>query len=212
MNGMKRLTLSIRAKLDQVLSEVENHEALAQSALQELHESIASARVGLNRVERDEARLQKQKEDARASAQRWRERAKRESDQNDALECLRRGRQAEELSASIAQRLVDQKSIRERLASEVRQLEVRYSELQSRYHLMRTREARARAFETLQHDVAGVGGEMERVFERWEGRVTRSEYEGGVLLDSESDLETRYLEEEERESLLEELQALRGES
>lgn len=212
MNGMKRLTLSIRAKLDQVLSEVENHEALAQSALKELHESIASARVGLCRVERDEARLHKQKEDAQTSAKRWRERAKRESDQNDALECLRRGRQAEELSSSIAQRLVDQKSIRERLAAEVRQLEVRYSELQSRYHLMRTREARARAFETLQHDVAGVGGEMERVFERWEGRVTRSEYEGGVVLDSESDLETRYLEEEERESLLVELQALRGES
>lgn len=212
MNSMKRLTLSIRAKLDQVLSEVENHEALAQSALKELHESIAGARVGLNRVERDEARLNKQKDEAAISAVRWRERAKGEADQDRALECLRRARRAEELVASIAQRLFDQKNIRERLTGEVRQLEVRYSELQSRYHLMRTRESRARAFETLQNDVAGVGGEVERVFERWEGRVTRSEYEGGVIIESGEDLEATYLETEERRELLLELQTLRGES
>ncbi|HTM46898.1 MAG TPA: PspA/IM30 family protein [Polyangiaceae bacterium] len=212
MNSMKRLTLSIRARLDQVLSEVENHEALAQSALKELHESIAGARVGLNRVERDESRLNKQKEESAASALRWRERAKTETDQGRALECLRRARRADELVSSIAQRLLDQRSIRERLTGEVRQLEVRYSELQSRYHLMRTREARARAFETLQNDVAGVGGEVERVFERWEGRVTRSEYEGGVIIDQEEDLEARYLESEERQELMVELQNLRGES
>lgn len=212
MNSMKRLTLSIRARLDQVLSEVENHEALAQSAMKELHESIAGARVGLNRVERDEARLNKQKDDAASSAIRWRERAKAETDQDRAIECLRRARQADEIVTSITQRLSDQKNIRERLTGEVRQLEVRYSDLQSRYHLMRTREARARAFETLQNDVAGIGGEVDRVFERWEGRVTRSEYEGGVIFDNEQDLEARYLETEERQELLVELQTLRGES
>jgi hypothetical protein len=53
---------------------------------------------------------------------------------------------------------------------------------------------------------------VERVFERWEGRVTRSEYEGGVIFDNEQDLEARYLETEERQELLVELQTLRGES
>jgi hypothetical protein len=76
---------------------------------------------------------------------------------------------------------------------------------------MRTREARARAFESLQADLAGLGGDVEQVFEGWEGRVVRSETFGGLSADFEEDLEDRYLKDEERVDLLAELEALRAE-
>jgi phage shock protein A len=211
MKGMRRLSIGFRAKVDEIFSGMENHEALAQSALSDLKESVGGARVGLARLKRDEARLRDEHGAALSKAGVWRDRAKQEGDQDRALDCLRRAKQCQTHADTLDKRLLEQRRASERLACEVRQLENRYSELSSRYQIMRTREARARAFESLQADLAGLGGDVEQVFEGWEGRVVRSETFGGLSADFEEDLEDRYLQDEERVDLLAELEALRAE-
>ncbi len=212
MNTFRRLSIGMRAKLDEVFTGMENHEALAQSALKDLRNSVAMARVGLTRLRNDEARLRREQADAESRAERWKSRAKAEPQDDRAVECLRRAKQCQRTAELLSTRVLEQQRSAERLGEQVRELETRYSELASRYQLMRTREARARAFESLHTDLAGLGGDVEQVFENWEDRVVRSEVVGGLELELDQELELQYARAEEKSELLLELQQLRGEA
>jgi phage shock protein A len=211
MARIKRWTHGFVASIDSMIVQVENHEALATSALRELEQGVARSKVQLMRVERDGRALKQALADEREASQRWRERARREEQQARALECLRRHKRSESRVAELTHNQAEHERIEQQLKRDVQTLERRLLDLRQQRNTMRTRQSRAEAFGVAQGGEL-QDGEIGQIFERWETRVAETEVASGCLIASVDGLDQEFLDEEEAASLELELQALREEA
>jgi phage shock protein A len=212
MARFKRWTRGVVSSIDEFVVQIENHEAQVASALRELEQAVARAKVQLVRVDRDGKALEQSVSDEREAVVRWRERALREPQEARALECLRRHKRAVARARELEQRLLEHQRMEQQLRRDVRALETRLGELREQRNLMRTRQSRADAFGVVQ-GAAGLGTlELGDVFERWETRVTESEVASGCLITSLDSFEDEFVDAEEEAALKLELQALKEEA
>src|SRR6478736_3812693 len=93
MKSLRRWTVGLVAKVDDVLAQVENHEAVAHEALSDMRKSLARSNGQLARVNRDTEALGRELAETIQDAARWRERARTTEQEDKALECLRRARE-----------------------------------------------------------------------------------------------------------------------
>ncbi|MEM8607984.1 MAG: PspA/IM30 family protein [Myxococcota bacterium] len=210
MNRMKRWTMSVTSWVDGVLAQVENHEATVDAAMLQVRRSTAEARVRLKRVERDAEKLRHALRKEEEAVEAWRDRARRAEDQERALECLRRHKRAERQVSTLEERLAEQERAHKELLDGVRRLNGRLAELTERRNVMRARQSRAEAVHGMSSAARPVG-DLEDVFDRWESRVGEIE----ILADDTDPVdsfEADIHDEEERESLEAELEALRRET
>jgi phage shock protein A len=212
MARFKRWTHGFVASIDSMIVQVENHEALATSALRELEQGVARSKVQLMRVERDGRALKQALVEEREASLRWRERARREENQARALECLRRHKRSEARVAELTYNQAEHERIEQQLKRDVQTLERRLLDLRQQRNTMRTRQSRAEAFSVAQGTDALDAGEIGQIFERWETRVAETEVASGCLIASVDGLDQEFLDEEEAASLKLELEALKEEA
>ncbi len=211
MARFKRWTHGFVASIDNLIVQIENHEALATSALAELKQGVARSKVQLMRVERDGRALRQALSDEQEAAKRWRERARREEDEARALECLKRHKRAEARGSELRCNLAEHERVEAQLKRDVQTLERRLFELRQQRNTMKTRQCRAEAFNVVQGSSGLENGEIGAIFERWETRVTESEVASGCLIDSVDGFDEELLDAEEAASLKLELRALKEE-
>ncbi len=208
MSYFKRWASGITARLDWLVGQIENHEALVESAVADMRAKTARAKARLERVRRDGRELRERLATEQAAIESWRERARTCEEEQRALECLRRSHRAQALAQTLATRLTEHERVEAQLAKEVRALEERVGEIKQSYHVMRARQTRAEALASLQQATSGT--DIESLMERWEGKLAESEL-GSDLGSSESDIFDREFScAEEKASLAAELAALRG--
>lgn len=213
MARIKRWTHGFVASIDSMIVQVENHEALATSALRELEQGVARSKVQLMRVERDGRALKQALSDEREASERWRDRARREEHQARALECLRRHKRCESRVSELSHNQAEHERIEQQLKRDVQTLERRLIELRQQRNTMRTRQSRAEAFSVAQGAGSELAeGEIGQIFERWETRVAETEVVSGCLIASVDGLDQEFLDEEEAAALQLELQALKEEA
>jgi phage shock protein A len=194
-----------------MVTQVENHEALAESAIREVRQAGARAHVQLARVRQDGERLRESLSAQVEAEQRWRERARRTAadDEARALECLRRSRAAARRAAELERRVDEHDRVEQQLVQDVGAIQERLSRLEEQRNLLRTRESRAEALCHVR--TADPGAETGALFDRWETRVLEREFESECPPDvahRDDDFETEFDEVEEAESLREELSEL----
>jgi phage shock protein A len=215
MNSFRRWTIGVCAKFDDLLGQVENHEALAAQALRDMRTSLARANGQLARVERDCRVLETEIGTAREHAERWRARAQKEGADDRALECLRRSRAAMSESHKLTERLEDQRRMRDQVRRTIQGLEQKFLDLSGKQRLLSTRQAAAQASEAINAET-GAAGDVEDVFSRWELKLTEKEFtpRGYAYTDDAFDdgFCQEYDKEEERASLEAELSTLRREN
>jgi len=212
MNAWRRWSVSLRGRLDEVVSQIENQGAVVDEAIRDVHRAAARARVQLRRVQRDGSALRQKIEQERKSATEWRERATRlaTEDEKRAVECLRRAKRAERTLAELEGRRLEHERAEKALASDVRAIELRLGSLRERRNVMRTRQSRAEASSALR-DPNDTIVSLDDVFDRWETRVTEMELVGGDdFADSRDAFEDDFVSEEEEDALREELRGLGG--
>jgi phage shock protein A len=212
MARIKRWTHGFVASIDSMIVQVENHEALATSALRDLEQGVARSRVQLMRVERDGRALRQALDEEREAATRWRERARREENEARALECLRRHKRSEARVSELNHNQAEHERIEQQLKRDVQTLERRLVELRQQRNTMRTRQSRAEAFGIAQGHADVESGEIGQIFERWETRVAESEVASGCLVASIDSFDDEFLDAEESASLKLELAALKEEA
>lgn len=211
MNYLKRWTVGIISRIDGMVAQVENHEALVTAALRDLQQATARAQLQLRRVREDGESLGRRLAEEREAVIRWKERATQSvDDEGRAFECLRRSKRAARTVSELERRLEEHARAEDQLAKDVRTLEERLRALKEQRNLMRTRQSRAEALSAVQGSQLQLGGDLEEVFERWETRVAESEFAGGCALESEDTFEDEFVSAEEEAELRSELQALRG--
>ncbi len=209
MARFKRWTHGFVASIDSMIVQVENHEALATSALRDLEQGIARSRVQLMRVERDGRALKQALSEEQESAARWRDRARREESEARGLECLRRHKRSESRVAELTHNQAEHERIEQQLKRDVQTLERRLIELRQQRNTMRTRQSRAEAFSVAQGQGDVADGEIGQIFERWESRVAETEVASGCLVASIDSFDEEFLDAEEAASLRLELAALK---
>jgi phage shock protein A len=212
MTRIKRWTHGFVASIDSMIVQVENHEALASSALRDLEQGVARSKVQLMRVERDGQAMRQALSDEREAAVRWRDRARREGHEARALECLRRHKRCEARVAELATNQAEHERVELQLKRDVQTLERRLVELRQQRNTMRTRQSRAEAYSVVAGSGDAENGEIGEIFERWETRVAESEVASGCLVASIDSLDDEFLDAEEEASLKLELRALKEEA
>jgi phage shock protein A len=196
--------------MDGMVSRIENHEALAQSAIRGVRQAAARANVQLRRVREDGERQRRRLEELREAEVAWRERAraKAEEDESVALECLRRGKEAARRSAVLARRLAEHERIEAQLAADVAKIDERLTVLEEQRNVLVTRQSRAEALSSVRDAHEPIGADPDEIFGRWETRVAEREYEGGCF-DRGDVFEEEFTRAEEESELRAELAELR---
>lgn len=213
MKNIKRVTKTIGAKLEWFISQIENQEAVAKSALNEAEHYHASAKVRLNRLKSEGKKLEAEISKLQKEESLWIERAKRhgETNREKALECLKRSQKVKancEERQRIAAKQQEQVLILEQQISEVGS---KLADMRSKLSTLRAREACQSTSQALHENVNGKNfGELDRIFEQWEDRVLLSEFETMGSVSEDYELEQSLQSEEETaelESLLDSILA-----
>ena len=211
MGYFRRFTSGVVARIDELALQVENHESLADAALQQLQAATARAQARQAVVRRDGEALRSALGKERDATGQWKERALRlGNDEVRALECLRRSKRAQQKALELETRCADHARAERELAKDVLLLVERLGSAREQRNLMRTRQTRAEALASVQGNGLALGGELAAVFQRWEEQVMQTELAGGCRVDAQDDLEHELLGEEEQSTLRAELAALRS--
>lgn len=208
MSFFKRMTSGVVSRIDWMVSHVENHEALAERAIQQMQQAGARARVQLARVNKDGIQLRARIKEEQQNHQRWQQRAVQfaNSDQDRALECLRRSKMAEKNFHNLNERYREHEHAQHKLSKDIQTIEERIKELKEKLNLMRTRQSRAEAVTAI-GKVNPNGTHLDDVFERWEMSISETEIYSG--LDHQQDqFEKEFMDQEEENDLLAELSLL----
>ena len=212
MKTIKRWTTGIFSRVDWAVSQIENQEALINSALKESREAVAKAKVQMARVRQDGVRLEKALQTEEDNVSRWQMRAVQcgKSDEARALECLKRSKLATVQRDRLAGRVQEHRQVEKQLAKDVAALEGRFAELLEKRNLLRVRQSRADAMTSIQACNSESGADVDEIFERWEIRVTEKEL-GTEAVVSVDPLEESFFMAESEAELQDELQQLLGE-
>ncbi|MBK1859447.1 PspA/IM30 family protein [Cerasicoccus arenae] len=188
-----RYRISLSSRIEHVLDQVENHEAVVAAAVKEAQQHSALARVKLQRVRRDGETLRQRADQLATEATRWEERAAdcAATDRERARECLRRRRMAEEEQARLTHEASEHERLEQQLTADLRRVDERVRELQRRRHTLAAREQRAEAAVLTAPGEIGLLDDIEDVFERWEGKLTVNEIRADLDCDSFSDAFTQ---------------------
>jgi phage shock protein A len=105
---LKRLVATVSAGFEDFVAKVENHEAVADCIIDEVRQAAARVRVQHARARSRILRLEREGDELIAERSRWNGRAVSlaASDETRALECVRRGRRAENRLGAVEAQLV----------------------------------------------------------------------------------------------------------
>jgi phage shock protein A len=179
--------------LDDVVAELEDHDALIGAALRELEDAERSAKRELERVSSDGVTLRNRLAQERVNAAAWRLAAARQSSDVDALELLRQARRARNRARHLLLRLEEHSTAEGRLTNHATSLRERIETLKRQHQLMRTRTAQAEAMPALSLDP------IEELFERWDMTLSRAEHLGDPFDEMHREEEERAVRQELRE-------------
>lgn len=211
MSILKRLSATMFSRVDQVVSEIENHDAIIESAVRDNQRALAKARVRFNRLKADGQRLARRLADLQASEAQWTRRAqdKAEQDEQTALRCLQKRRECRRRIAGTEQTLAEHRKTEDRLAKELETMDERVKRIGQQRNLLRSRQSTAEAMRTFKaiEDCSYI--DIDDTFEKWEVKVTEAELVSDGF-DTTDDLEQAFIEAEELEELQHELSELAG--
>ncbi|MEM9158629.1 MAG: PspA/IM30 family protein [Verrucomicrobiota bacterium] len=207
MKKIKRWTASIVTSFDNVIKQVENHEAVVTSSIKELQEAAARAKVKLGRLKRDLDHMESKVSQLKSDSSLWQDRAVKlkDSDKAKAIECLRRRKRIDEEIKRLETEIPKHSSLMSRFESDVSKLETRIEELKRKKRTFSCRESRAKALSVAHSDPLEADEDLEDIFERWEIKLTEAEIGSSLPADT---LEDEFLKKEEEEALEAELDSL----
>lgn len=177
MSIFKRLSATLISRVDQVVGEIENHDAVIQVTLNDMRKKVAEAKVRLGQVHREKARLQQQCQELRENAQRWRQRAVEcaDADEKKALECVSRSRFCEQKEAKIRQAMDQFSQTADRLGQDIEASEQRLTEMKQKLTLMRARQSTNSAINATSEMNQNVENQLDEAFDRWEINISQAE-------------------------------------
>ena len=203
MNTLKRWTSGVISSVDWMITQVENHEALVNSAIDDMQRSGAKARVQLNRVIADGKNMRNRLTELKIRETQWRERAviTASADEARALECLKRHKRTQRDIKSLEDQISEHSRVEKQLVFDLGSIDERLAKLKTQRNLLRTRQSRAEALRAFQNDDSHLISEIGDIFERWEAKVGEYEMQGSCGVGLGDELEGEFVSQEETAEL-----------
>lgn len=176
MNGFKRLFFSLRAHLDGVVNDFENHEALAKMAIKDLERVGVRTQAQRNRLQNRIDKLAEKIAGLKKEAELWSVRAVKMEpvDEGRALECVRRLQQAQRQIERLEDELQKAEGLKERLNEDLDKIADRLEAVKTKKEILCARHNRSEA--ALGMTSSGGCCDMEELFERWEEKIAGYEF------------------------------------
>lgn len=209
MSIFKRLSATLVSRVDQVVGEIENHDAVIQATLNDMRKKVAEAKVRLGQVHRERGRLQQQCQELQVNVQCWKQRAIEcsEADEAKALECVSRSRFCEQKETKLQQVMEQYEQTADKLGRDIESSEQRLAEMKQKLTLMRARQSTNSALNATGEMNNHVENQLDDAFDRWEINISQTEMlaEQHEATDS---LEREFQIKEKEEDLRKELSLL----
>ncbi len=176
MNPFKRLYVSVKAQINEVADDFENHEAVADAAIHELEKLAARTRIQLGRVDREIKAMEERQASLRQDAAAWSQRAVRSAaDEARALECVRRLEAVERDAETLERALQETFALRGKLRTEHERQVAKLDETKRRRTLLSSRQYQAE-YANLPGLLGGNTADgLDAVLDRWEVRLSGAE-------------------------------------
>lgn len=209
MNTFKRMFVTVKSRIDTAADHFENHEALAGAAIKDLQAIAAKTSIQLRHVQELSNRQKLKLDELNTEAERWKERAVSvgEQDEQRALECVKRLRYTTARIEQIEKQLEESCRVEVQIRSDLEKIQDKLQTLKKKKELLAARQNRVDAMAALDRHQDFYQEELQDVFERWEDRVTGSEFQYQEVPEEDplaADFEKQE-EEDELKRMLEEL-------
>lgn len=211
MSLLKRLSITLFSRLDDVVADIENHDAIIEAAIDEQSKKIAAAKVQLNHLKRRQTNIAERLAQLQLSQNRWQSRAEREANQNEAkaLECLQRRNETQRQINELESSRQEYRLAAEKLVKDIKRSETDLREVKQKRELLRARQSSSTMLKNTDYTHHSNLKQMEKTFERWEANLCEDEilHSPEPTIDS---LEQNYVDQEQRAQLMSELEQLKA--
>lgn len=210
MSILKRLSTTLISRIDRVVTEIENHDAVIQAALNEMNSKMAKAKIALNQACRERDRIKTELETQQSNVHRWQERAIicAKTDESKALECLRRSHKSRDRAAMLQKSLGEYTRSIEKMTGNIQSSAQRLNEMKQRLTLMRAKQATSKTDATAHSNCGDAENIVEDTFNRWEMHLNHDDIPLDCTTDDMDDLEHAFITQEQQNDLRSELTAL----
>ncbi|MDR4519950.1 MAG: PspA/IM30 family protein [Nitrosomonas sp.] len=210
MSILKRLSTTLISRIDRVVTEIENHDAVIQAALNEMNSKMAKAKIALNQACHERDRIKAELETQHNNIQRWQERAiiSAKTDESKALECLRRSHKSRDRVAVLQKSLDAYARSIEKMTGNIQSSAQRLNEMKQRLTLMRAKQATSRTDATVHSSCGDAESIVEDTFNRWEMHLNHDDIPLDCTTEDIDELEHEFITQEQQNDLRSELTAL----
>jgi len=212
MSIFKRLSATLVSSIDQVVGEIENHDAVIQASLNDMRKKVAEAKIRLGQVCKEEERLKQKIMEQHQNATRWQQRAVdcAKNDETKALECVRRSKHCQQQADRLTQTKAQYIQTAGKLAQDIEISEQRLTEIKQKLTLMRARQSTSSAINATNKAENNTSLLLDETFDRWEINISQAE----MAIDTHDTvdlMEREFITQEQKEELKHELAELLAE-
>ncbi|MGQ9735773.1 MAG: PspA/IM30 family protein [Thermaceae bacterium] len=217
MGILNRLSRLIRANLNELLKRAEDPEKIINQALEDMRQALREAREKVAEAMAEEKRLRREEESYRDQALLWEGKAKealKAGREDLAREALKRKKQALDLAEAFKSQAEEQRALIDRLMTQLKGLEAKIQEAESRKKLLIARKKGIMAAEELRRLESRLDAHPAlEAFEEMEVRILEMEdkHEALKAMDTELSLEKELEALRKDQALEEELARLKRE-
>jgi len=179
MNSFKRLYISIKGQIDHAADEFENHEALANVAIQDLQTIASKTRLHLHRVSKMTEQYQKQLDEQKQQEVLWTSRAikAKKQDEEKAIQCVKRLLQTKKQITLLEQQHQESSNQQNKIRDDLNAIQEQLLILNNKKEMLAVRQNRSHLQGAIQENQHNSLDSVQHVFDRWEGRVVSAEYD-----------------------------------
>lgn len=209
MSMIKRISTTLFSRLDHVVGEIENHDALIKVTIAEQKKKLAAAKVQLSKIHTSEKRVKEQLAQNAIAIRKWEQRAIAEAETHEekALQCLQRKKQIQQQEYQLKEMLVEYKQTAQKIAADIERCEQEVQSMIQKHELMRARQSSVDAMAVISEAGSSHLDDLQNSFDRWEVKISQGEM-FSTQLDNVDLLEQEYIAQENDMELKQELALL----
>lgn len=203
---IKALFTSVGAHVDELITKVENHEALADAAIKEAKLAVASVQTQIDTNQHQLQLCQQQSAAAEEKVVLWQARAiqLKAEDETKALQCLEAMQQVEAQKALLIQEEQQLTAVTHTQRQHLDKAKRSLAQLQIKKQQLAARSAANR----IDKQLSGAGSTGDDVFQRWEVAVAADELADTPLVNPQDQLDAELANKEQQQALKELLNRL----
>lgn len=177
MNSLKRIFFTLKAQLDDVADDFENHEAVAGVAIKELEAFQGKTRLHQHRLQEMIQQFETKRADLNKQADTWSARAVKVKDHDEAkaLECVKRLLQVQKQIKTIEPELAKAKVQYDQCHNDLADIQAQLHASYTQKEVLSARENRIHLHTSLRSESVNPSTGAQAIFKRWEQSVIGAE-------------------------------------